>query len=1083
MAVDDSERKTKVERPSGPGQERTAEAARPADEKRYTTGAEIARGGMGRVVEATDNMLGRVVAIKEVLTEDAESLKRFAREMRITARLEHPSIVPLYDAGPARDGEPPFYVMRRVSGRPLEEVIATAPTLDDRLALLPTVLAATQAIAHAHQRGVIHRDLKPSNILVGELGETVVIDWGLAKVMGETDDPAATIAPLPQDSLRTRIGTVAGTPGFMSPEQARGEELGPPTDVWALGACLYFLLARQPPHHSEGRTGDDLIDLAATLPVIPLAQLARGVPVELAAIVDKALAFETAERYRDAATLAEELRRFLAGQLVAAHAYTVRERFVRWVRQNLAAVVVGLLAIVVLTIVSFSLIGRILRERDIANAERQDANHQREIVQERVDIELIARARGTMITDPVAAVAALKQLPATSKHVEEARGVLLTARMHGAQMFAAPAAPSTALGASLSPSGERAFVYRGAGLYEVFDVPHPTKVVTRRFGADDYAVWVDHGKRLLVYGKQPPSFWDLTTDTLIPTTLPVLTDIKVSDDDRIAARDDAGRIGWIDLAAQSFTPLYTLERGDGAFAITRNGRYVIIADGVHSAPRPVFVFDGTHQIATGPVLGVDVAAGRTSKLAYFTSEGRAFEIDASAAAPTFVEMNAIPSNGVTNGFIPTFDDDRLLSVTMQGFVSVTPTGAYLTVPITGFMATSTPVGPAQFATVTSTEQVIVVDGSQSHQLTLPTALGHGVVAGRRGSPYLIVAGTAINLVVDLSDVEPRRLTGQFMMGFMDVDAATTLFVHDDGSYHLLDLDTGSIDPLRASDGKCCSMRQAPAAQGSAIVFYPLEGDVKPRAWVLRRNDRKLESVEGTDVTIVGEGDTIVIVDGREVSFERRGTRTHVATIAGKVVGIASDDNEVIIGTEHELTRIAFATMASERIAFSWPVNGSLTPYNHRLLVGRGRTFEWLDAPGVTVATTEVDNPTVYATRHGALLVAADEQGSFLALDETAPKAYPLGRVLAISTESVLVDKGDVLELVQLPSRIRLRMPAGARHMESNRQLVTSDGRRLLSLDAGGLRIWDLPRSGAFHDDVNATTNAIERDSVVVWPWQ
>src|SRR5262249_31591752 len=147
---------------------------------------EIARGGMGRVVEATDMVLGRVVAVKEALATGAEAKRRFARETRITARLEHPSIVPVYDAGIGPAGTP-FYVMRKVTGRPLERLVREATTLDQRLALLPHVVAAANAVAHAHRRGVIHRDIKPANILVGELGETIVIDWGLAKVVDEED--------------------------------------------------------------------------------------------------------------------------------------------------------------------------------------------------------------------------------------------------------------------------------------------------------------------------------------------------------------------------------------------------------------------------------------------------------------------------------------------------------------------------------------------------------------------------------------------------------------------------------------------------------------------------------------------------------------------------------------------------------------------------------------------------------------------------------------------------------------------------------------------------------------------------------
>jgi len=175
----------------------TAPPAMPP-ELRYQYGDEIARGGMGRVVEATDTVLGRTVALKEALALDPEAIQRFHRETRITARLEHPSIVPIHDAGTSDTGAP-FYVMRKISGRSLEELVGRAPELADRLALLPHIVAAANAIAHAHERGVVHRDIKPSNILAGELGETTVIDWGLAKAIGETDEVRARRAPSAAD--------------------------------------------------------------------------------------------------------------------------------------------------------------------------------------------------------------------------------------------------------------------------------------------------------------------------------------------------------------------------------------------------------------------------------------------------------------------------------------------------------------------------------------------------------------------------------------------------------------------------------------------------------------------------------------------------------------------------------------------------------------------------------------------------------------------------------------------------------------------------------------------------------------------
>jgi serine/threonine protein kinase len=169
--------------PATPSGLRGRPAAKPSLEPvsagHYDLGAEFARGGMGRIVDAQDRRLGRPVAIKELIGDDPSLRRRFEREALITARLQHPAIVSVYEAGVWPDGAP-FYAMRRVDGHSLKETIAGCRSLRDRLAILPSVIAAVEAVAYAHSQGVIHRDLKPSNVLVGPFGETVVIDWGLA---------------------------------------------------------------------------------------------------------------------------------------------------------------------------------------------------------------------------------------------------------------------------------------------------------------------------------------------------------------------------------------------------------------------------------------------------------------------------------------------------------------------------------------------------------------------------------------------------------------------------------------------------------------------------------------------------------------------------------------------------------------------------------------------------------------------------------------------------------------------------------------------------------------------------------------
>src|SRR6185295_3378589 len=164
---------------------RAADSPMESAAPRYQIGQELARGGMGRILRAEDTQLGRTVAIKELLHEGEIAEARFLREAKLTARLQHPAIVPVHDAGRWNATGKPFYSMKLVSGEALGEVVERTTSLRERLALLPNVLAVADAVAYAHSQRVIHRDLKPANVLVGEYGETLVVDWGLDKELAE----------------------------------------------------------------------------------------------------------------------------------------------------------------------------------------------------------------------------------------------------------------------------------------------------------------------------------------------------------------------------------------------------------------------------------------------------------------------------------------------------------------------------------------------------------------------------------------------------------------------------------------------------------------------------------------------------------------------------------------------------------------------------------------------------------------------------------------------------------------------------------------------------------------------------------
>jgi len=338
----------------------------------FVADEELASGGMGKITRARDRRLGREVAIKEMLEPDLRA--RFEREATITARLQHPAIVPIYEAGTWPNGSA-FYTMRLVAGGTLAEAIDAAETPVSRLALLPHVVAVTEALAYAHSRHIIHRDLKPQNVLVGEFGETVVIDWGLAKELDRDIDPATSIHAGAAPEL-TLAGAVIGTPCFMPPEQARGAELDERADVFALGAILYNVLAGEPPYWDQPRaTADQLLEAVLARPPTPIAEKAPEAPADLRAVVERAMARDPDARYPSAKQLAEELRRFQAGQLLVSREYRIRELLGRWIGRHKAAVAVGGVAALALAIVGVIAVVNVTHSRDAERGARVVAEH------------------------------------------------------------------------------------------------------------------------------------------------------------------------------------------------------------------------------------------------------------------------------------------------------------------------------------------------------------------------------------------------------------------------------------------------------------------------------------------------------------------------------------------------------------------------------------------------------------------------------------------------------------------------------------------------------------------------------------
>jgi WD40 repeat protein len=415
------------------------------DPRHFAIIGEHARGGLGRILAAEDVRLGRPIAVKELLYETPESSRRFIREARMTARLQHPAIIPVYEAGRWPAGKM-FYAMKLVSGRSLKEIVAGTRGIDERLALLPNLISVAEAIGYAHSKRIVHRDLKPSNIMIGEFGETVVIDWGLAKDLDEVAlSRAGDEGPFrtPPDE-HTIAGTVLGTPAYMPPEQAEGAEVDERADVYSLGAMLYYVLAGAAPY--AGASAIATLEQVLATPPRPLELREPGVPRELATIVAKAMARQKEQRYRDGSAIAEDLRRFQTGQLVGAHRYSRTMLARRWLRRHRSSVLVAAVLLAVLAIAMVVSVRRIIRERNTAQSERA-------LARKRAHALTLTQARTSLAVDPTATIGWLKTYPVDGREQGAARALAADAAGRGVARYVLRA-PHNALGAALSPDGK-----------------------------------------------------------------------------------------------------------------------------------------------------------------------------------------------------------------------------------------------------------------------------------------------------------------------------------------------------------------------------------------------------------------------------------------------------------------------------------------------------------------------------------------------------------------------------------------------------------------------------------------------------
>jgi WD40 repeat protein len=549
---------TRPERPSA-GPRREA----PIDH--FEAGREIGRGGMGRVIEAHDRKLDRVVAVKRLLVASGGAAERFRREARLTARLQHPGIVPVYEHGEDEHGAP-YYAMRLVEGTTLANAIDDAGTLEKRIALVPIVLQVADTIAYAHAQHVIHRDLKPSNVMLGAFGETLVVDWGIARDLAEDDIGGGRM---------TGAGAVMGTPSYMAPEQAAGDDVDQRADVYALGGILYHVLAGVPPY--PGAYAEAMEALYSKRPE-PLATRAPAVPTALVAIVDKAMAERPEDRYVTARELADDLRRFHTGQLVAAHRYTIVERALRLARRHRAVLLGVLGAVVAATIAIAVMFARVIDARDTARRER--------------DASIVARARAELDRDPsrvdeILGAIDRPELRASARTAGVATVGKLEPSVDGIGMLGDRLV--TWSDGQIVVDGKRIPCSGGAGFSLV--APQHGRAICAGTGTD--VVELATGARREVFAEHL-----------------ALVQLDAS---RIAGRDGAGTVHVID--ARTFSPIGKLPPSSSPNAIALAGDRVVIARGVEVvAWDPATGAIDPYQDVDGAALAIEATSDRVAVL-------------------------------------------------------------------------------------------------------------------------------------------------------------------------------------------------------------------------------------------------------------------------------------------------------------------------------------------------------------------------------------------------------------------------------------------------------------------------------------
>jgi hypothetical protein len=1025
-------------------------------EGRYAITSEIARGGMGRVVEATDTVLGRTVALKEALSIDPETVRRFQRETRITARLEHPAIVPVHDAGFSPNGSP-FYVMRKVGGRPLEDLVARADSLNARLALVPHVVAAAHAVAHAHERGIVHRDIKPSNILAGDLGETIVIDWGLAKAIDEKDEPDAPVQRVIEadDSLKTRAGIVFGTPGFMAPEQLRGAPVDERCDVYALGATLYHLLARRPPHHAKG--AEEMMRGAVDGPPKPLAALVVGVPPELLTIVDKALAHDASRRYQDAGALAEDLQRFLTGQLVASHYYTPRERVARFVRKHRAAVGIAVFAVVALAAVATVMFVRIRDERDradeqarIAVAEKKAAEEQREQVVQKARELTLTNARHASSADPTRAVALVKPLVASGMW-REARDVGAAARGSGVA-FSMTASKHT-LSLELSRDGQRALASGNDGIVRIYDLAkRETRVIADMKGAVN-ARFADGERKLVLFQGNRLTIVDIATGDRREVTAPTaIARLEVSGP--IAFWVDPAHAVWkLDLAGSAPVEVPVTEpiklvspSPDGRWIALGGTQHLLVVDRSRPSLPPEVLTEGETKNVTW--------SADAEHLVVLIDD----EILDIAMQPQPTIFHRIT---VGNRFSVAYSAGRIFSAGPTGVGLVSKDGTRIRSP--GHEHTLGIYEGRDKVVISAKPQgaVVVLSDWGDHVLACPLPIA-SVAASARG-PWVVAAAEGLLLVWNIDAIEPRVISQRQPSSARFVTGDHVIATYEGEPAEWIDLRKNQRTPLGELEA---IVSVATAPDGAAAVVI----DLNRRGWLVTGIGQPQElQGEISAATFVDERQLVLAAPGG-LRLEDQQRRTKLALYAHEaaakgLVSTAGGGGWVAASFEDGvLWRKSLRAGTSAELKLPAPSLRLAISSDGTVIFGLGGELRaWRPDGKVDVLAKDLPNIVAVTLADASRALAMSDDGGLHVVELRgtgplpAPQAASRGAALA-ATHALVASATAVGGVEVIDPLARWRWPLAV-PMKGQQPFgsveIAPDGSRVMATSSSALLVWTL----------------------------